>query len=236
MLRHLGLIAVCACIAASVGCDGGKLPDTAPSPPAPPATVSVEFGGRVVNFDAGSSVGNVRVSLEFVAFSNGSAAGRSSGARPDGWVFPTDTATSDGDGTFTLRLNLPSSWSHVRLELTGPVEYDDTGRWFYRNVAADSPEIKMYPTLVIRPGESIEVGVESGVVYCGWGVACRRVVVAASPGEPVELEIVPHDTSARMGLAENEDDDTSVLRRLTVAPGGRPYIMGAGTAKLTARR
>ena len=69
--------------------------------------------------------------------------------------------------------------------------------------------IKIYPTLVIRPGESIEVGVESGVVYCGWGVPCRRVVVAASPGEPVELEIVPHDTSTRMGLAENEDDDTS---------------------------
>ena len=97
--------------------------------------------------------------------------------------------------------------------------------------------IKIYPTLVIRPGESIEVGVESGVVYCGWGVPCRRVVVAASPGEPVELEIVPHDTSTRMGLAENEDDDTlQSLRRLMVAPGDRLYIMGAGTARLTARR
>ena len=236
MLRHLGLIVVCACIVASVGCDGGSLPPTAPPSSDSNTRVTIEFGGRVVNFDKGGPVANVRVSLEGVAFSDGSAVGRSSGPRPDGWVFPTDTATSGGDGTFTLRLNLPSSWSNVRLELTGPAEYDDTGQWFYRNTAADRPAIKIYPTLVIKPGESIEVGVERGVVYCGWGVACRRVVVAASPGEPVELEIVPHDTSTRMGLAENEDDDTSVLRRLMVAPGSLPYIMGAGTATLTARR
>ena len=190
----------------------------------------------MVNFDAGGPVGNVRVSLESVAFSDGSGVGRSSGPRPDGWVFPTDTATSGGDGTFTLRLNLPSSWSHVRLEITVPAEYDDTGQWFYRNTASDRPVIKIYPTLVIRPGESIEVGVESGVVYCGWGVPCRRVVVAASPGEPVELEIVPHDTSTRMGLAENEDDDTSKYASSHGRAGRPPMIMGAGTARLTARR
>jgi hypothetical protein len=94
----------------------------------------------------------------------------------------------------------------------------------------------MYPTLVIRPGESIEVRVEKGIVHCGWVGACRRVVVAASPGAPVEVEIVPHDTSKAMGLAEDEEDEASVLRRVMVAPGGRPYIMGAGTARLTARR
>ena len=57
MLGHLGLIAVCACIAASVGCDGGKL--TAPPAPPPP----VEFGGRVVNADAEGPVEGVRVSV-----------------------------------------------------------------------------------------------------------------------------------------------------------------------------
>ena len=64
MLRHLGLIAVCACIVASVGCDGGKL--TAPTPPpaiAIESMVTVEFGGRVVNADAGGPVANVRVSV-----------------------------------------------------------------------------------------------------------------------------------------------------------------------------
>ena len=57
MLRHLGLIAVCACIVASVGCDGES-----PGSPSP-TMVTVEFGGRVVNADAGGPVANVRVSV-----------------------------------------------------------------------------------------------------------------------------------------------------------------------------
>lgn len=66
MLRHLNVIAVCACIVASVGCDARKL--TAPAPPPLPGqdpitTVTVEFGGRVVDADAGGPVANVRVSL-----------------------------------------------------------------------------------------------------------------------------------------------------------------------------
>jgi hypothetical protein len=75
MLRHLGLIAVCACIVASVGCDGGKLTAPGPPPPPPPVanpntTVTVEFGGRVVDADVGGPLGNVRVSLDAVG--NGS--------------------------------------------------------------------------------------------------------------------------------------------------------------------
>src|SRR5262245_14251614 len=84
MLRHLGLIAVCACIVASVGCDGGNV--VTPTP-----TVKVEFGGRVVNADAGGPVGNVRVSLTGL-----------SGPGDTEWVWPTFTATSRQDGTFTF--------------------------------------------------------------------------------------------------------------------------------------
>jgi len=54
----------------------------------------------------------------------------------------------------------------------------------------------MYPTLVIRPGESIEVRVEPSVNLCafGGGFDCRRVLVEAPPGTPVELEIVRQDS------------------------------------------
>jgi hypothetical protein len=107
----------------------------------------------------------------------------------------------------------------------------------------------MYPTLVIRPGESIEVRVDGGIlVLCGFdGYACRRVLVAASPGEPVELEVVSHDSSKRMALGlaipgnwfpVGPDPEMSV-RRLTVPPGGVPYVISdfvTGTATLTARR
>jgi len=223
MLRHLGLIVVCACIVASVGCDGGKV--TAPAPPPPPSTVTVQFGGRVVNADAGGAVANVGVSLYVLSSDSGSPS-----------VFPKNTATSGGDGTFTLPLDLPSFWRSVSLKLTAPPGYDDTHQRFEPATAAERPAIRMYPTLVIRPGESIEVRVEPGVNACafGGGFDCRRVLVEASPGEPVELEIVPHDTSKPMGLVESVWDEEPVLR-LTVA-GGVAYVYNAGTARLTARR
>lgn len=254
MLRHLGLIAVCACIAASVGCDGGKL--TAPGPPPPPPPVAdpkpspadpitavrVEFGGRVVDAEAGGPVGNVRVSVEAVGV----------GGRPwpAGFEFP-DTATSGGDGTFTLTVNLPSFWTVVGLKFTGPAGHDDRYGRFEPTAApcmiapcwaaADRPAIRMYPTLVIRPGESIDVRVESTINSCAFGgVPCRRVLVEASPGEPVELEIVPRDTSKPMGLAPDEWTDQSQAR-LMVAPSSSAYVVWDGDettrqGRLTARR
>ena len=236
MLRHLGLIAVCACIAASVGCDGGRLPDTAPSPSPPPATVSVEFGGRVVNAETGGPVANVRVSVSALS-SSGGGLREASG----------ELATSAGDGTFSFTLDqLPSDWRLVGLRFTGPAGYDDRGGRLEPTAApcrispcwavADRPAIRMYPTLVIRPGESIDVRVEPGVNLCafGGGFDCRRVLVDAAPGEPVELEIVPHETSKPMGLVESVWSEEPELR-LTVA-GGVAYVYGAGTARLTARR
>ncbi len=70
--------------------------------------------------------------------------------------------------------------------------------------AADRPAIRIYPTLVIRPGESVGVRVEGDMPWCGWagdGGPCRRVLVEASPGEPVELEIVPDDSGKPMALS-----------------------------------
>ena len=94
----------------------------------------------------------------------------------------------------------------------------------------------MYPTLVIRPGESIEVRVEPDVNSCafGGGFDCRRVLVEASPGTPVELEVVRHDSKWPMGLVESIWDEEPVLRR--VVTGGAAYVYNAGIATLTARR
>ena len=74
-----------------------------PSAAAPPSlirmTVTVEFSGRVVNPDAGGPVANVQVSVSAWVFPAGRL--RKAGS------FPKDIATSGGDGTFTLPLNLP---------------------------------------------------------------------------------------------------------------------------------
>ena len=184
MLRHFGPIAVCACIVASVGCDGvaGPTPSSlALSPSPPPSFVTVEFGGRVVDADAGGPIGNVRVSI-----------GVSSIPDSRGWVFPTNTAMSGGDGTFTLPLNLPMGWRWVSLQLTAPPGYDDGGWRFEPNTAGIRAEIRIYPMVVIRPGESRQMRVEPDVLRCAFAgpFSCRRVLIDAPPGEPVELEIV----------------------------------------------
>jgi hypothetical protein len=61
MFRYVGLIAVCACIVAGVGCDGGRMTDPTPLPlgTVPVSLVTVQFEGRVVNDDTGGPAGNV---------------------------------------------------------------------------------------------------------------------------------------------------------------------------------
>ena len=238
-------------VVVTLGC--GK----SPTGESDPNAVTVEFGGRVVNADTGGPVANVRVSVSRVRW-------RLPNGDGDGSTPPKETATSGGDGTFTLPVSLPRDWTRVDLEFTGPAGYDHTsGRfrgptadscgWFPPCwAAADRPAIKMYPTLVIGPGESIDVRVDhTGIVWCGhplFGevqmVTCRRVLVAASPGDSVELEVVAHDSSKPMALGftlrPEEDwfllDPDMSVRRLIVPPGGVPYVLGAGTATLTVLR
>ena len=219
----------------------------APPPPSsnPTATVTVAFGGRVVNADAGGPVANARVSV---------AAWGSPSERSYPWIgeaLEKEIATSGEDGTFTLPLTLPSDWRLVYLQFTGPAGYEVAEERFEPTAApcriapcwaaADRPAIRIYPTLVIRPGESVSVRVQRDMPWCGWaGDAgpCRRVRVEASPGDPVELEIVPDDSGKPMALSLEGpfvEPDMS-LRRLMVPPGGFPYVFGAGTARLTARR
>ena len=229
---HLGLIAVCACIVASVACDGGGK-FTAPTP----SSVTVEFGGRVVNAETGGPVADVRVSVTALG---------SAGVVREARSTAEEIRTTGEDGTFALRLNdVPSDWTMLGLEFTGPAGYDTRGGRLEPTAApcriapcwatADRPEIRMYPTLVIRPGESIEVRVEPDVNSCAFagGFDCRRVLVEASPGTPVELEVVRQDSEWPMGLVESIWDEEPVLRR--VVAGGVAYVYNAGTATLTAR-
>jgi len=252
MLRHLGAIAVSACIVATLGCEGKELaaPDLVPDPNLNTVAVStvavstVAFGGRVVDADTGRPVTNARVSL---------AAGSNIG----GGLYAGSTqvfTTSGEDGTYALPLALPIGWRFVSLEFTSPAGYDDTA-WTFEPAAppcraqtpcfaaADRPVIKMYPTLVIRPGESIDVRVDD-VVRCGWQgyMECRRVLVSASPDDAVELEIVPRDSSKPMALVVAflhtpwvYEWDQSV-RRVTLPPGAFVFVAGTGSGTLTARR
>jgi hypothetical protein len=195
--------------------------------------VTVEVGGRVINADAGGPVESVQVSF--------------GGWNGGGLFLPPRNTTTSADGTFLLPLNLPSCTisresrcvlSSVYLGLTAPPGYDDTHHDFQPTTGADRPAIRMYPTLVIKPGESIEVHVEPRITSCGdWEYFdCRRVRVEGSPGQSVEVELVPDDASKPMSLSQGYDDDNPVLLRLMVTPGDYAYVYGVGTARLTARR
>ena len=234
MLRNLGLVAVWVGIAASVGCDSVNTPTPLPIPT--PSTVTIQFGGRVVNAETEGPVANVRVSISALS-SPGGGLREASG----------ELATSAGDGTFSFAIDqIPSDWRMVGLKFSGPAGYDNRGGRLEPTASpcriapcwavADQPAIRMYPTLVVRSGESIEVRVQPDVNGCAFagGFDCRRVLVEASPGDPVELEIVPHDTSRILGLTESDWSEEPVLR-LKVT-GGVAFVYGTGTATLTARR
>ena len=90
MLRHPGLVAVCVCIVASVGCGGGN-EIRGITPTQTVQTATVEFGGRVVNADTGGPVGNVVVSVQNVSFAS------------NGGGVPYVIGNSTGTATLTAR-------------------------------------------------------------------------------------------------------------------------------------
>jgi hypothetical protein len=238
MSRHSGLIALSVCLVASGGCPDGDGISKNPLTPTTPL-VTVELGGRLVNADDGSLLANVKVSVGAWA-----APGTFNGP------FPTQkTTTSGAAGTFTLSVSVPSAWTFIGLSFTGLAGYDDADQRFEPSAtpcrftpcwaAADRPTMGMYPTLTIRPGESIDVRVYPGVTMCAFAAAfdCRRVVVEASPAGPVELEIVTlvsNNPSNPMGLVESIWDEDPLPRRTII--GTEAYVYNVGTARVTARR
>jgi hypothetical protein len=237
---------------------GPSAPSTLPPPaPEPITRVTVVFGGRVVDADTGGPVANVGVSVS----GGGYPGPPRSAVRGEQVVYSgggeaNEIATSGADGTFTLPLNLWSDWTSVGLQFTGPAGYDETHGSFEPTAPrcvnsrscwppADRPAIRMYPTLVIKPGESIKVRVTDDNFLCGgmmMETSCRRVLVAAPPGDLVALEVVPDDSSKPMALLpESAVEFDGSARRVMVEPGGFAYVWAdygvvGATATLTARR
>lgn len=223
MIRFRSLIALCACIVASVGCSDEKNIG-GPGPSGPPL-VSVELRGRLIDADGEGFVGNLLVAVSSLKFPTTSG--------PGDWRVPKDTTTSGGDGTFTLPLKLRADCQGGFLKVTGP-GYDEQFWSFEPN--GPPATVRLYSTVVIRPGESTSVRVDPSVSLCSMAAfPCRRVVVEGSPGEPVQLEIVPNDSGTPMGLVADKWDEEPVPS-LTVAPGTAVFVYGPGIATLRARR
>lgn len=163
----------------------GKLNGPAPPPspvPDPNTRVTVDFGGQVVNADTGGPVEGVRISLL-------DGQGLPGGGRSAAIPYANDTATSGGDGTCTLPLNLPIFWRSVIFKLTAPPGYDDRDQRFepnpicpcavswYLQVASHtlSASLAPAPRETNRSGRGPLSGVPSASRHAGESVAAPGV-------------------------------------------------------------
>ena len=195
------------------------------SPNAPtPAPVAVSTGGRVIDVDSGHPIAGANVTAVDVCNSEFAASCRQQPAR----------VTADENGVFLLTLFLPPTWNALTLN-AARAGYETTKKVITASAPMDVV-LEVYPTLTIRPGESIETRLSLGVEACGWLSAnCRRIVVEAPAGESVDVEVIANDTQSReVGL----DADGNVVeqdgwpRRLTV-PGGEVWIIAQPFVPLT---
>jgi hypothetical protein len=205
---------------AAVSCETNK--DTSPLSPAPPSapnppvgTATVRLEGVVVDADREELVAGAAVKVVQVF------AGNPVTEKPE-W-----SATTDSNGTFAFTAGLPAHWSQVMLEGTRP-GYERTPAF----VNAATPEfitLKLIPTVTIRPGESLVTRIYRHGYTCffeSW--ACRRVIVDSPSGEPVDIEMIPVDTQAPVGLEGPESSHPlfpTLQRRLTVS-GGDIWMYG----------
>jgi hypothetical protein len=216
------------CIALAVlvcsACEAERLPLTAPAPPsvppAPPSAVSVRVEGRVIDAETEQPIPRATVSTVGVCYPG----------RCEAVEQPT-SATADDNGMFVITANIPETWSQLQLRPDG-VGYE-TGHGYVTPSSVAAAELRLLRTLTIRPGESIEMRVFLGSYVCGFeSHLCRRVLLQSSPGEPMDLEVIPADAQRDVGLfagpqAKHPLIVTSYPRRVTVS-AGEVWIYSAG--------
>ena len=209
-------------------CNSASRPTPYSPPPPPPAveTIAVQVQGHVINDDRDEPIPGAVVTINQI-LSGG-------GYRPPN---ESATATTDMKGEFLLTANLPADWREMRLGITQP-GYEPTGIYI-RPSEVTNAVLRVYPTLTIRPGESIATHVSLGSYVCGdESVRCRRVVVESLPGESIDLEVSPADRQEEIGLmADSVFFSFRFERQVTVSRGVVWIVVGPpARVMLTARR
>jgi len=208
-------------------------PTPTPTPTSTPVSdrLSVRFEGRVVDDSEGKEpVAGATVLVNTIGADHRYYTPLPSDVPP---------ATSDSDGFFVLNAMLPSTFNDVafgvqRMGFDSPVAI-----YFTRAEAESAVALQIYRTITIRPGESAEARVFLGSYVCGFESArCRRIVVAAAPGDRVELELTQSDGSPPVGLTDTDSAFTysGYQRALTVTGTEAWLIGGPTTVTLTARK
>lgn len=227
------LLAMAACAGPSTPSDIG-MPVPTPPPFAPPFVPSMRVEGQVVDADSGASVAGTVLAVRFLRVDGQGQWFLSAGQRPG-------TAVTDHTGRFVLE------------EIIHGKEWETVELWVTRDgyepvIATATPAsadvvVRMYPTLTIRPGESIEARLFLDTYSTAWdGFVFRRVVIDAPPGEPVQVDLTPLDhpyIGLSTGSAGQDPSDHGLRDRMIVSTGA-VWITGLsgspGRVRLTASR
>jgi len=208
---------------AAVGCESQRAPSpigpTFTFQPPPVSTVSVRVDGRVLDVDTRQPIPAATVALGGLL------------------------VTADVAGSFSFTTELPQDWTFLRLNVSRN-GYEPAQRSIAPHDVA-AVELGAYPTLHLRPGESVtaQIAHANGLTnnVCWFLIddySCRRIVVDAPAGEPVDVELAVLSGSQDIGLIDSEQQPAfaEYQRRITVS-AGQVWIVGdPAVVRLTASR
>lgn len=195
-----------------------------PPPPAPaPVLIVADLAGQVIDADTGDPVPGAVVTAA-------------------AHLGPGTSAVTDGSGAFRLEPRVREDWQAVTVVVARD-GYESTQSWVQRSTS--KVVLGMYPTLTLRPGESLQVRVHLSTYFCSFSALddilgntrhCRRVAIE-SAGEPVEVELVP-PAGPDNGVELQADAYTPEFKRRVTVTGGGVWIVGSASSPvtLTARR
>jgi hypothetical protein len=200
-------------LAAVDGC--GRTPPLSPPPPGPGTveTVSVRFEGLVLDGDRDTPVAGAVVRVAQLA-----------SAGVFGHVALPESAISDGNGAFDLSTDLPTDWGYVVLvaESGGYL----AGTRSVHKGADTTTVIKLIPPLTIRPGETLQARVLSYVTCFLEDWPCRPVLVESPTGVLVDVEVIPAESDAQVGLEAPITGLFPTLNRRVTVSGGDVWLYG----------
>jgi hypothetical protein len=204
---------------------------TAPSPgPSGPTLVAAQIEGRVIDADLEEPIPGARVTTVQVCY--------------PGRCGPADqpySTVANENGMFRLTANLPQDWGELRLKVTNP-GYEPT-EMYLRPESAMNAVLRAYRAITIRSGESVHLRVLFQESCAFESIPCRRIIVEASAGELIDLEVSPVETRDLFGvMVEPFPISLPPLQTQLTVRGGATWIVrsaassGTGMATVVARR
>ena len=228
--RRLKVILASFICAAALGCDQPVAPTPRPAS-LPSGLGTATVAGQVIDADTGQPVSGAVVTIERVTVFSTT---RGQEPSPDG---VGTSIVSDGGGGFRFEPGVRDNWTLVQLSVRRDGYEPSHSLTFRLGSPIGALVLSLYPTLILRPGESIQTRVHLNHYNCGeWLVPCRRVVVESAPNEEVEVELAL-PIAPNNGLEAHSDVGLGPYqRRVTLSGGGEVYIVGISSVTLTARR